>query len=159
MYKRQLYDLLDPVYIVSAPFTFLSKFAMGFVCGGLAMMFKNCDSRKKSLWGLVMSAAVGQIVYIFLYLLKTYVGQILAGAAHETALTATATNAITSSINAVLAVIISVPLYCSIKTALKSTYFAELIVPNETRKINWTVVIAASVVFIGISVGAIYLAS
>lgn len=28
-----LYDLFDPVYIVSAPYTFFSKFAMGFTAG------------------------------------------------------------------------------------------------------------------------------
>ena len=36
-----LYDLIDPVYIISAPFTFLSKFAMGFVCGALASRYKG----------------------------------------------------------------------------------------------------------------------
>ena len=32
-----LYDLFDPVYIVSAPYTFISKFAMGFTAGALKM--------------------------------------------------------------------------------------------------------------------------
>ena len=150
-----LYDLLDPAYIISSPFTFLSKFAMGYICGELASRFKTREKNSKNVAGIVVSAAAGQIAYIDLYLLKTYLGQILLGAAHETALTATATNAITSSVNAVLAIVISVPLFYALKVPLSSTYFADLIY-DKPKMTKWYVWVIAIILFLAVSVGAIY---
>ncbi|MGN0689021.1 MAG: ECF transporter S component [Oscillospiraceae bacterium] len=115
------YDLFDPVYIVSAPYTFVSKFAMGFVAGVLRRKGKN---EKTS---VIVAAILGQITYIVLYLIKTYFTIIILGGTSEAAWTAVGTNAITSSINGVLAVIISVPLYFVISRALKNTAIYSLI--------------------------------
>lgn len=129
-----LYDLFDPVYIVSSPFTFLSKFAMGFVTGSLA---KSERRLKNETAHVILTAVIGQLVYIVLYLIKTYVSQRILGYTIETALTATTTNLITSSINAVIAVAVSVPLYFALKKPLSRTYFASLI--NERRESKGTV--------------------
>ncbi len=152
-----LYDLLDPVYIISAPFTFLSKFAMGFLCGVLASNLKGEKKTNKVVFGITLSSIVGQLAYIFMYLSKTYIGQILLGAAQETALSATATNAITSSVNAVIAVVVSVPLFFALRVPLKSTAIgAVLFEDNGKKKINWAVWIPAVIGFLAISFATIW---
>ena len=153
-----IYDLLDPVYIISAPFTFLSKFAMGFLCGVLASRIRGEKKTGKVVLGITVSSIVGQLAYIFMYLSKTYIGQILLGAAQETALSATATNAITSSVNAVIAVAVSVPLFFALRVPLKSTAIgAMLFEKKESKKINWAVWIPVVIVFLAISFGAIWM--
>ena len=90
-----LYDLFDPVYIVSAPYTFFSKFAMGFTAGHIRKHSKNEKS------AVIWAAVAGQLVYIVLYLLKTFISQILLGEPVSVALKLTGVNAITSTINEV----------------------------------------------------------
>lgn len=120
-----LYDLFDPTYIVSAPYTFISKFAMGFTAG--ALRTKNEKVR------VTLAAITGQLVYIFLYLLKSYFTIIILGGTQEAAWTAVGTNALTSSINGILAVIIAVPLYFALRTALKQTGIYALIAENDAE--------------------------
>lgn len=123
-----LYDLFDPVYIVSAPYTFFSKFAMGFVTGHLKRSGK--DDKKT----VIFSAIMGQLVYIFLYLLKTFVSQILLGEPANVAWTKVGVNAITSTINGIIAVVISVPLYFALSKALSHTGIAEYIFESQPKK-------------------------
>lgn len=118
-----LYDLFDPVYIVSAPYTFISKFAMGMMAG----LLRTKNEKKR----VTLAAIAGQLVYIVLYLLKTYVSIIILGGTAEAAWTAVGTNAITSAVNAVLSVIIAVPLYFMLRNALKRTRIAEFIKEND----------------------------
>ncbi len=110
-----MFDLFNPKYITDAPVTFLTKFAMGFTAG---MLNKSIKEGKLTVW---ISAAAGQVVYIILYLIKTYCSVVIIGGAHETAWAAVASKAAASGINAVLAVAISVPLYFIIKKVLKGT--------------------------------------
>lgn len=120
-----LYDLFDSVYIVSAPYTFISKFAMGFTAGALKMKNEKVT--------VTVAAIAGQAVYIVLYLLKTFVTMLILGNTVEAAWTAVATNAVTSAINGVLAVIIAVPLYFTLRSALKHTMIYSLIAENDDR--------------------------
>lgn len=147
-----LYDLFDPVYIISSPFTFLSKFAMGFVCGKLS---KSPNRLKNETAHIVLTAIVGQLSYIVLYLTKTFISQIILGYTVEVALGATMTNLITSSVNAVIAVAVSVPLYFALKKPLKSTYFAELIDSKDEIKGTWYTKLLKVMVFVLVAVGAI----
>lgn len=121
-----LYDLFDPVYIVSAPYTFFSKFAMGFTAG----LLRKSGEKKR----VIAAAAVGQLVYIVLYLLKSYLTIIILGGTSEAAWAAVGTNAITSTINGVLAVVISVPLYFLLRAALKHTAIYSLIAEQDGDK-------------------------
>ncbi len=146
-----LYDLFDPVYIISAPFTFLSKFAMGYVAGMIAKSAKRLANETVH---MSVAAVLGQLTYIVLYLTKTYITQLIIGAEAETALIAVGVNAITSTINAVLAVIISVPLYFALKKPLSITYFKELVAARNESKHKWYVKLAVVVIFIAIAVGA-----
>ncbi len=117
-----LYDLFDPAYITSAPFTFINKFAMGFMAGLLNRTNINV------VFKAVFSAVAGQIVYIILYLAKTYFKMILVmNSTAEAAWAAVGTNSVTSLINGALAVAISVPLYFALKKALSHTEIAPLI--------------------------------
>lgn len=118
-----IYDLFDPVYIVSAPYTFISKFAMGMTAG----LIRTNNEKKR----VIAAAVVGQLTYIVLYLLKTYVTIIILGGTSQAAWAAVGTNAITSSVNAVLAVVIAVPLYFLLRTALKNTGIFEFIKAND----------------------------
>ena len=148
-----LYDLMDPVYIISAPFTFLSKFAMGYICGYLA---KSEHRLKNETAHIALSAIAGQLSYIILYIGRTYIVQRLVYlAAVGTALTATATNLLTSTVNAVIAVAVSVPLYFALLIPLRSTYFRDIITFRVSDK-KWYVKLIAIVGFILICAAAIW---
>lgn len=114
-----LYDLFSPVYIVSAPYTFVSKFAMGMTAGLL-----RTDNDKKR---VTVAAIVGQLVYIVLYLFKSYITIIILGGTSSEAWAAVGLNALTSAVNAALAVVIAVPLYFLLREALKRTGVFEFI--------------------------------
>lgn len=147
-----LYDMLDPVYIISAPFTFLSKFAMGFVCGYLAKGKKQIGSETCH---TVYCAIMGQITYLILYVGKTYISQRLLGYEVKTAITVAATNLLTSSINAVIAVAVSVPLYFMLKKPLQATYFRELVDVREQHSDNTVKKVLIVAVFIILAVLAV----
>ncbi len=144
-----LFDLFDPVYIVSAPYTFFSKFAMGFTAGHIRKHSKNEKS------AVIAAAIVGQLVYIVLYLLKTFLGQIMLGEPASVALEMTGVNAITSSINGVLACVIAVPLYFALSAALKKTGIGELITEKEEKK-GWLNPLTALLTAFAVVVTAIY---
>ena len=60
-----LFDLTDPAYTASAPFTFAFKFAMAWLCG------KICAAcPRKS--GFTAGAAAGAFLYVVLYLTKNF---------------------------------------------------------------------------------------
>ncbi len=126
-----LYDLMNPAYVLSAPYTFISKFAMGFVAGKLNRHNKD---GKIPIGTTILAAVFGQLAYIVLYLIKSFFTVLIIGGTAEAAWAAAATNAVTSSINAVLAVIISVPLYAALRAALSKTPVKPLI--NEQTKSN-----------------------
>lgn len=119
-----LYDLLNPVYISSAPYTFLSKFAMGFTCG---IINRHKPDEKSHLMRTIIAAVSGQLVYIVFYLGKKFIEGLIAGGTFFTAIGNLATSALSSSINAVLSVIIAVPLYYALKKALSRTPIGSVI--------------------------------
>ncbi len=147
-----LYDLFDPVYIVSAPFTFLSKFAMGIVCGLIA---KSAKRLKNETAHILTAAILGQLAYIVCYLAKTFISQLILGYTVETALIATGTNLLTSGVNAVIAVAVSVPLYIALKRPLASTYFKELVLERNEVRLKWQHKLLICLAFAAVAVGAI----
>lgn len=148
-----LYDLLDPVYIISSPFTFLSKFAMGFVCGYIAKSEKRLKNETAH---IALCAIVGQVTYIILYVGKTYVSQRLLGYEVGTALTASATNLLTSTINAVISVAVAVPLYLGLRRPLKATYFRDLVEARSKREAKWYIYVLVAVVFLMLAALAVW---
>ena len=145
-----LYDLFDPVYIVSAPYTFFSKFAMGFTAGHIR---KHGPANEKK--AVIVGAIVGQLVYIVLYLLKTFISQILLGEPVAVALKLTGVNALTSTVNGVLACVIAVPLYFALSKALAHTGIAEFITEREEKK-GWFNPLTAGLTIFAIVVTTLY---
>lgn len=128
-----LYDLFDPVYIVSAPYTFCSKFAMGFLAGLLGRAAFRKEGKSRVLQ-VILAGVVGQLAYIFLYLLKSYVTLRLVGTASQAALLAVIPKIAASTVNAVAAVVISVPLSIALRKALSRTaFFSVMNVQKENK--------------------------
>lgn len=124
-----MYDLFNPLYVTSAPFTFINKFAMGWTAGFLNRRGVRSESARA-----VIAAIIGQIVYIFLYLVKTLVGELIVGNAFGTAMVRVGEKAFSSSLNGVIAVIISVPLYFAIKAALERSPIGQYMMSAKKEK-------------------------
>ena len=137
-----LYDLFDPVYITSAPYTFFSKFSMGWVAGKL-----NRTGIKNEFARTLIAAICGQLTYIVLYLGKSFIEQLILGNPVETATSVMLTKVVTSSINGALAVIISVPLYFALKKALSASGFKTVMEDKSEKKGYFTPVTTALTVF------------
>ena len=144
-----LYDLMSPAYVMSAPYTFFSKFAMGFAAGHISKAGKNEKST------VIAAAVCGQLVYIILYLLKTFISQLLLGEPVSMALSLTGVNAITSAINGVLACIIAVPLYFALSKALKHTNMNEYIT-DKPENHGWLNPLTGFLTIFAIAVTALY---
>ena len=135
-----LFDLFTPAYVLSAPYTFISKFAMGYAAGALmkALTRKNSE---KAVSNAMIAGISGQLTYIVLYLLKSFFTVLIINGANDAsyaaAWTAVGNNSITSTINAVAAVVISVPLAIALKKALRSTEIGELINAPAPEKKGW----------------------
>ena len=112
-----LYDLTNPAYIASAPFTFIFKFLMAYLAGIIA---HKLGGGNKFHWNAV-GCIVGQAAYIVLYLAKSFIDGILEGSAAGAMIPAIITKLGTSSINAVLAIIFAVPLCHAVRAALKKS--------------------------------------
>ena len=62
-----IFDLLNPLYIASLPFTFVFKFIMTFICGLIA----HCNGKKGKFQRYnVAGALIGSLVYVILRSLK-----------------------------------------------------------------------------------------
>ncbi|MDL2288870.1 ECF transporter S component [Oscillospiraceae bacterium OttesenSCG-928-F05] len=110
------FDLTNPLYIASAPFTFAFKFLMAALCGlvakGRGKVFK------------IVGAACGAFAYVLLYLAKSFLENVFVLQVELPVVFASVSvKAVTSSINGVLAVIIAVPLYYALSAALRQTEF------------------------------------
>lgn len=120
-----LYDLTNPAYIASAPFTFVFKFLLAAVCGWIAhARGANSENHGQN----VLAAVSGSVVYMILYLGKSFIQGLLLGSEMGAVLTSVATKLVTSSINAAIAVVVSVPLCAVIRLALKKVRLLEKMV-------------------------------
>ena len=109
-----LFDLTNPAYIASAPFTFIFKFFMGWVCGLIA--WRGGHSKKAYLTGAIL----GSIAYVICYLFKSFVRDawvralpmeaVWASLAHKGAISIT---------NALISVIVVVPLALTLRPTLR----------------------------------------
>lgn len=117
-----LYDMTNPVYIASAPFTFAFKFMLAAVCGWIAWAK---GSRAENHGQNILAAIAGSATYMVLYLGKSFIEGMLLGSALGPVLLSVATKAVTSGVNAVIAVIVSVPLCAAIRLALKKSHLLE----------------------------------
>lgn len=111
-----LFDLFNPVYFTSAPITFVTKFALAFVAGAIYKKRSELVDKKR----LVLAAILGQLTYVFLYLLKTYItNKFVMGFTNEAVMAELIPKAGVSLFNALISVIIAfilaMPLLKSVK--------------------------------------------
>ena len=117
-----VYDMTNPAYISSAPFTFVFKFLLAAVCGWAAYAR---GSRAENHGQNILAAIAGSATYMVLYLGKSFIEGMLLGSALVPVLLSVGTKAVTSSVNAVIAVVVSVPLCAAIRLALKKSHLLE----------------------------------
>lgn len=120
-----LYDLLNPLFISSAPFTFIFKFLMAFVC---ALIAYGAHARGENQVRNIIGAVVGSLTYIILYLGKGFITGLLEGHAMETIWVQTAAKAGASFLNGAIAVVASVPLCFAIRKALERTHLMDKLI-------------------------------
>lgn len=129
-------DLLDPVYIVYAPKTFILKLCIGLITGLIAHRIGHISTEKNEkkvlLWTIL--AAVGGLLFnvIFDPLVGYYYKLLIIGKpAAELILV---WNIASTSINAVTSSIISVVIYMALRPVLKkSGFFYEI---GISKKVN-----------------------
>lgn len=127
-------DLLDPVYIVYAPKTFILKFCIGLISGLIAhkigKISKSTDTGR--VWTFTILAAVGGLAFnvVFDPLVGYFYKLLILGKpAAELSL---AWNVASTSINAVTSTIASVLIYMALRPALKKAgLFFEIGKKNE----------------------------
>lgn len=110
-----IFDLTNPVYFSSAPFTFINKFLMGFVAGKVYHKSKKKDKKAIALAGIL-----GQLTYIALYLLNSYVkNRYLMDLSMEATMGELAQKASVSLFNGVISVIFTLILASVLKDRVK----------------------------------------
>lgn len=113
-----LFDLTDPVFAPSAPFTFVFFFLMAFTCGGIANAGNAPHTTKRNL----IAAVSGSVLYLFLTLTKSLIVLLLEGNGMVAALSACGTKALTSGFNAVFSVTAAVLLAPVFEKAFSKRY-------------------------------------
>ena len=113
-----LFDLTDPVFAPSAPFTFVFFFLMAFVCGAVAEKNGQPHTAKQNF----AAATAGSLLYLFLTLSKSFLTLLLAGSDAAAALSACGTKLLTSSANAVFSVSVVLLLAPVFERSLSARY-------------------------------------
>ena len=112
-----MYDLLDPVYITSAPLTFAKFFLMALVCG---LISNSGDSKGLSMKRNAIGAVSGAVTYWVLYIAESIIKLMIAGSAFSAAAAACAPKMVTSGINQIMAIVVSLLLIVPLNKALKN---------------------------------------
>lgn len=108
------FDLTNPAYIASAPFTFLFKFLMAWVCGKIASL-----SRPRRSIRFLTGGLCGSVLYVILYLSKSFTEHyFVLKLPMEAVLLTLSQKAIVSGVNAVVAVFVAVPLGLSLRPVI-----------------------------------------
>lgn len=108
-----LFDLTSPAYIASAPFTFVFKFLMAWVCGRII-------GERKGKLRFVGGALAGSLTYVLLYVSKSFIrDRFVLGLPFQAVTLTVAQKAVASGINALIAVLVAVPLGLALKNRRK----------------------------------------
>lgn len=112
-----IFDMLSPVYIASAPFTFIFKFIMVFVCGKIAYANdRNGEDKYYNLCGAIL----GSLLYIILRATKALIlNVVFLKMEQTTAMLIVSKGIIVSLMNSTIAVIASVILVSLIKNKIR----------------------------------------
>lgn len=119
------FDLTNPAYISSAPFTFIFKFLMAWLCGKIAANQKIGRSKR-----FIIGALSGSVLYIVLYLSKSFIEhRFVLGLPLQAVLLTISQKAVVSGVNAIVAVCVAVPLGLALYPAIR-----KYIIPTYERK-------------------------
>lgn len=109
------FDLTNPMYIASAPFTFAFKFLMAWVCG---MIAHKCG--KEVLWKIILGAVIGAVSYVVLYLGKSFIeDHFVLGLPLDAVILTVTQKGLVSTVNGIIAAVVSVPLYMTLRPLLR----------------------------------------
>ncbi len=124
------FDLVDPVFISSAPWTLVFKFIMGYLCGKLS---ETKDNSSPVFSKAIMAAAVGAITYVILYISKSIITDyFLLRNPWETVFAASLQKGIVSTFNAIVAVAVSVTLAPIFRKAMQTSgIYSKLYPPKK----------------------------
>lgn len=127
-------DLLDPSYVIVAPKTIILKLGIGIITGFVAhRLFHIQHQQGKTLWKAVFLSTLAGMLFnvigepIFSYFYTAFI----LGASDNAAKALASWNAITTSINAIIAVILSTILYMVISPRLQHSGLLKKIAPKE----------------------------
>lgn len=115
-----LFDLVGG-WASSAPVTLITKFAMAFICGLIAHSGKNGIKCSR----IIIGAIAGSLSYCALYIGYSYIKEIFIGSALEVIRYKIAIKSASTLTNAVIADIISIPLFLAIKKAISKNSLSE----------------------------------
>lgn len=109
------FDLTNPLYIASAPFTFAFKFMMAWLCGIIA---HKCG--KEALWKTILGAVAGAVTYVILYLGKSFIEDyFVLGLPLDAVMLTVTQKGLVSTVNGIIAAVVSVPLYLTLRPLLQ----------------------------------------
>ncbi|MBE6071085.1 MAG: ECF transporter S component [Clostridium butyricum] len=118
-------DLLDPVYIVSAPKTFILKLCIGLITGLIAHNYAKISERndKKYIFKWSTIAAILGLAFnvIFDPIVGYFYKQYILGQPQEAAAILAKLSSITTFVNAVVSVILVAFIYNALRPILKNT--------------------------------------
>ncbi len=113
------FDLTNPLYISSAPFTFVFKFMLAFVCGKIS---RHAGSKADNFKVNLIAAICGSLTYVVLYLGKNFVEDVFFLRTElATAWLDVMQKGAASLSNAAIAVILSIPLWSALRIAVSKT--------------------------------------
>lgn len=127
-------DLLDSAYVLVAPKTMILKLGIGIITGIVAHRIFHIQKKQgAALWKAVLVSTIAGMLFnvigepIFSYFYTAFI----LGAPDHAAKALASWNAITTSVNAVLAVVLSTILYIIIAPRLQSNGILKKIAPKE----------------------------
>lgn len=108
------FDLTNPAYLASAPFTFAFKFAMAWICGRIVS--EGSQQRKRR---YAAGSILGALAYVVCYLVKSFVEhRFVLGLPMEAVMLSIGQKAVVSGINGVVACIVAVPLGLALRPVI-----------------------------------------
>ncbi len=117
-----LYDAFNGYDFINVLITFVSKFAMAWVCG---LIMQSAGKRREKFDRTVLASIAGALTYVALYMLKTYIyNRFVYGYPLDTVGVTMMSKLIPSLINALAAVVAAPIFYHAVRPALKAAGIA-----------------------------------
>jgi len=108
------FDLTNPAYITSAPFTFVFKFVMAWLCGKI--ISGNPVNIKQR---YILGGIAGAFAYVVLYLSKSFIEhRFILGLPMEAVMLTVTQKAVVSGVNAIVACLVAVPLGLALRPVM-----------------------------------------